>query len=245
MAVAFVSAFSGTNFTGAGTTVTASNVALSAGDVFVAITSWRRNAAQTHSSLTFNGSATGITTITDSDVQTGPGDAEIIAHVGVGLSGTHDVVSTLSANSGVMALRVFVLSGVDTSTPYGSVVSSTGNDNPSDTATGTNDGLGIDAFVQRNADTMTEGAGQSNAATLGTGTEGTIQCSSTKAGAVSLTMEWTGNTSGDAYAHILIPMLASAGGGGPTLPWLPRHSTLQGPSGATWLPGGMTPPNKA
>jgi hypothetical protein len=212
MAVAFVSAVSGTNFSGAGTTVTCSSVTVGSGQTFVVVFSWRRNAAQALSSVTFNGSPSGLTAITGASLQTGPGDAEIGAYIGVGLSGTADVVVTLDANSGVMAARTFVLSGVDTGTPYGTVVSSTGNDNPSDTATGTTDGLGIDAFVLRNSDTMTEGAGQSNAVTLGTGVEGTIQCSSTKAGEVSLTMEWTGNTSGDAYAHILIPLLAAAGG---------------------------------
>lgn len=212
-AATFSSSVTGTNFSGAGTTVSCASVSVSTGDVVFVLFGWRRNAAQSLSSVTFNGSSTGLTAVTGASGQTADGGSgEIGAYVGVGLSGTADVVVTLSANSPVMMVRCVVLSGVNTSTPYGTVVQSTGNDDPSDTATGTTDGLGLDALILRNDDTLTAGAGQSNTSTLGIG-NGTQLDSSTKAGAVSLSMTWTGNVNGDAYVYDVIPVIAAAAGG--------------------------------
>ncbi|HMJ58857.1 MAG TPA: hypothetical protein VK467_06955 [Gemmatimonadales bacterium] len=57
-------------------------------------------------------------------------------------------------------------------------------------------------------------------------------------------MSWTTGPPGN-WAQLGVRIAAAAaGGGGLALPWQPRHTNLQGPTGATMLPGGMTPPSK-
>ena len=216
MAVTLASTVTGTNFSGSGVTVTAANVVVSAGDIIVVEFGWRRNAAQTLSSVTFNASATGLSAITGASVQNPDASAEQNAYVGVGLSGTHDVVVTLSANSPVMMVIVRVLSGADTGSPYGTVVNSNGNDNPSDTVSSAVGGLCLDAFILRNDDTMTADSGQTNTSSLGVG-QGTQMGFSVESGAASVSMGWTGNVGGDGYAYYVIPITALAGGGGTTI----------------------------
>lgn len=225
-AVAYVTQVSGNVSGGASLTLAAVNADGSGGNIVY--TRCRIGQAQTLSSsgVTFNGSSTGWTRLDQPDTtQLFPFDAaggRFYVFWGVGLSGTHDIVITPSANSSIYCVAT-VLSGANTSTPIGTMVTNTGNAAVTDqtaTATGTTDGLGIDLFYVDGTPTTVADGTQTNTTSLGA-IDGKLFRTSTTAGAVTQTMGWTGVPNmGDGNMIVVIPVKASGGGGSTCVPSL-------------------------
>jgi hypothetical protein len=96
-----------------------------------------------------------------------------------------------------------------------------------------------------NPSTVTAGSGWA-IPTNGSEVDGTANCVSgveyiANPGTATQNGQWT-QTSARA-AVLVFAYKVAGGGGGLTLPWQPRHTTIIGPSGLV-LPGGMTPPSK-
>jgi len=204
-----VQRYTGTNYTATGTTVTATGVSLSAGQIAIVKLGWRRNATQTVNGIPiFAGSSAGVAAV--ADVPNASGSAEAAAWVITGRTGTGDVVAALSANSAVMSLIVEVYAGADTTTPIGDVKNATGSTPaPSVNVTADATDLVTDVLVQRNGDTMTPGAGQSNAAALGVAQSTQMRVSTKPGAGGSTAIGWSGNTSGDAWVIVGIVVKAA------------------------------------
>lgn len=219
MPAALVTSYTGSNFSGSGTTVSVTSVVVAAGDLVVIEIGWRLNAAQTVGTPTFGGSSTGIAVIAGAAGQTGEGSGAITAFRGIGLTpGTQNIVVTWSANSPVMMVRVLVISGADQATPIGTVVQTLGSgaDPITCSATVGAGGLGIDQLLLRNDNVLTASGGQQNTNALGIGQGTQMDTACTPDDGSSA---YTGNVGGDTWVFNVIPVNS----GGPVVLPLPVY----------------------
>lgn len=207
------------NVCSGGSSVTASGVALSSGYVADVTIAWRDNAGQTLSSVTFNGSATGVTENIAS--YSGGDRVQLVSYRVVGQTGTADVVATFSAApSSGCAIRVSWLSGVDNTTPIGTPAAATAL-GTSATALSTSVTLAsgdltmVAVALYSNATSLAQDSGQTQIyPSVDSGEITTATSSETGSGSIASGYTWA--TGGDWARLTLVPYKASAGGGGGT-----------------------------
>jgi hypothetical protein len=211
-AVAQVNSYSNA---GSGTTNTVTSVAIASGEIAIVSSSWRQSGAITITGVTFNGSSSGVTLIGSSTVDTSGGEGRQGSYIINGVTGTANVVVTLSAGTVSINTQVRVFSGVDPGSPIGTVVSASG-----DVATVTVDAssasgnMVMDNVVYRSAAALTIGASKTNEIEIGLGGSVSLH-GSIETGATTVTMSWTGGDGGE-WAIVAIPLVAGGGGGGAT-----------------------------
>jgi hypothetical protein len=212
MAVAYVSDVEG-EITSA-TTLTLASVVGSGGDMLFIAVNWVGTSSQTISSVTYNGSSTGITQI---GTPIDPGTGRALARYRLlAPSGTADVVITFSASVPNAQGTAMVLSGVNQSSPIGtSQTASAVGGSPTTTAAATSavGDLCVDCLmVQGNATSVATVNGDQTQRSALDGGSILIHRTSTEAGAASVTMGWTW-TGAAAWAHAVTPVQAAAAGG--------------------------------
>lgn len=197
--------------------VTVASVVLAANDVADVTVAWRAGDDETISSLTFNGTTTGIT---QTAISQGAGERIRIAKYRiVGRTGTADVVATLNELASALWCGVQVLGGVDNTTPVGTTDTDVDLGAETGTLTSsvtlTSGDLAVFAIIVGVAPaTLTEGGGQtaifaSNAIGAGAG-DGSVAASyKTGSGSVSGGYTWDGGTAGWGR-QIAVPYLQGA-----------------------------------
>jgi hypothetical protein len=212
MAVAYVSDVEG-EITSA-TTLTLASVVGSGGDMlFIAVT-WVGNSSQTISSVTYNGSSTGITQI---GTPIDPGTGRLLArYYLLAPSGTADVVVTFSASVPNGQATAMVLSGVNQSSPIGTSQTASaiaGSPTTTAAASSATGDLCVDCLmIQGNATSVAVVNGDQTPHSAQDGSGLFFHRTSSEAGAASVTMGWTW-TGAAAWAHAVTPIQAAAAGG--------------------------------
>lgn len=131
-------------------------------------------------------------------------------------TGAHNIVVS-SGGSRALAATGVSLTGVDQTTPEGTIVHAVGHDTaPTDTAASATNDMVLDlaSWYMPAAETLTVGAGQTQRSNQTASTMGAAV--STEAGAASVVMNWTASAS-VYWNHVAIPVKAggAAAGGSP------------------------------
>jgi hypothetical protein len=187
-------------------------VVIASGEVAIVSSSWRLSAGQTITGVTFNGSDTGVSAITGTLLDTDDGEGRQQSYIISGVTGTADVVVTLSAGTATLATQVRVFSGVDTGGPTGTIATAIGSAATVtvDAASAAGD-LVMDNVVYRAGAALTIGASQTNEIEI---TGGSVSLhGSIEVGAASVTMSWADADGSSEWAIVAIPLVAGAGGG--------------------------------
>jgi hypothetical protein len=211
-AVAQVNSYS--NSAGAAS-VTVASVVIASNEVAIVSSSWRLSAGQTITSVTFNSSTTGVSQITGTLLDTDDGEGRQESYIINGVTGTADVVVTLSAGTATLATQVRVFSGVDTGGPTGTIATATGGGvTVTVDASSAAGNLVMDNVVYRAGAALTIGASQTNEIEI---TGGSVSLhGSIETGAGTVTMSWTDADGSSEWAIVAIPLVAGGGGGGGT-----------------------------
>ena len=136
-------------------------------------------------------------------------------------TGTHNaVISTGGGTNGRMFAACTSWTGVDQSTPLGTLVTNSGQTHSSpitDNVSSATGELVIDiAVLYASAATLSVGAGQTLRAEDLNGGNGDDIAISEEAGAGTVTMSWTHGASTPTYSHFAVPLKPVTGGGGST-----------------------------
>lgn len=133
-------------------------------------------------------------------------------------TGTNTVSITTTGTTTSWDVSCMSFTGVDQTTPTGTTVTNNGSATTiTVTCSSAADGMVVDGFSLDASDTITVGAGQTQAANRVFPTAGSnTGASSYQAGAASVVMDWTGNASTAAWASICTPLVAATGGGAET-----------------------------
>lgn len=195
-AVSFVSAVTATDVTDTVSTLTLANVVGSGGNVLLTGCTWRQDAGETIASVTYGGSATGITLIHDGATNEAAGALYYL----VNPAGTADVVVTFSANTRSQC-SALVLSGVDTASPlFDTDEGISVGTSVSLTLSNTTDGLLVDMFTRRgNNEAMTPGADQTERSAQSSGAAVILHRTSTQPATADGVMSWSWATGSDNY----------------------------------------------
>jgi hypothetical protein len=212
MAVALTTGTTAPNPTGA---VLTFSHTVGAGDtcLVVRFAGWRNGRDVANSTVTFGGVS--LTKVGVSTISTG-GDFSAIYQLVNPSASTANIVITLGTTGvdpgNAWGARADNTSGVDTTTPTGTYVTSVGSSTgPSDTAAGATDDLVLDA-VGWDGTTATAAVGGGQTAQLNstaTGSEG--RGASSEAGAASVVMSWTLSVSAT-WAHGAVAFKAGVSG---------------------------------
>jgi hypothetical protein len=212
----YVSHVSNSDTSGAATSLTLTNVAASGGNGIMVGIVWR-DVGTTVTGVTFNSSSSGWVHGVGAKVSTGGISADF--YYATSLSGTHDIVVTWSGTGGLLSACAVVFSGVNTSTPIGTVVTSSGSaSSVNDSATGEVGGAGFDILGIRDAPVSPAVGGTQTQRGIREDAGSATGTWSTDTGAVSQTMAWTW-TGTLSNVHIVVPLRA-AGGGASAFPHL-------------------------
>jgi hypothetical protein len=204
--VAYVSDVEGTTSSSATHTLTSGCSA--SGNLNITLIGWV--SGETITGVTCNGAAmTAIGTV--SDTETG---RQVTAYWRASPTAGNVVIS-YSGSVDHSAATAITFSGANTGGPVGTVQESGGFTSlPTTTAavTSSASGLVVDVLTVHGAvaSNITQGASQDVRSAIDDG-EPYWHRTSTKAGAASVTMSWTGDDS-LAFAHLVIPIIAAAGG---------------------------------
>jgi hypothetical protein len=227
---AYVSHIACEDESGAASTLTCASVVGSGGNIVVALVTWRQNAAQTVTGVTYGGAA--MTHCANPSGDTWPlviDGGAVDCYYYLNPAGTASVVWTFSATiTGSSQGGALVFSGVDVSgTPIGTIQSS---EVASATATATSDvtvdadDMIVDVVMQRDSAVLTIGANQTERSN--NNAAGSIQGrTSTQDGADGGAMSWTIGAATN-FAHASIPLNGAAAGAG-----APKRLLLMGIGG--------------
>ena len=204
MAVSFVQAYSTDDDAPADGVLDVVNVDGGAGNFLIIIATWRDSPVNTISSVTYGGSATGITAI---ETKVANGGGATAAYYLIAPAGTETVSVTWASTPANMQVTVLVFSGVHQSAPLGTHATGTGNTTLTSTAavTSTADGMVVDGIgVRGSPGTITADGGQTERSTQAA--SGSMHHrTSTEPGAASVAMGWSW-TNGTSYTHIVVPL---------------------------------------
>lgn len=210
-AVARTNTFTGSSTSGS---TTVSSVTIASGEYATVQCGWRLTSTEAISSVTFNGSTTGVTAISGSQVDTIAGDARQQSYQILGRTGTANVVVNWSTAPNQAGCIVRTYSGVDTGgTPLGTVVTAVNNVAPvtANSSTAASGDLVVDNVVHRCGCSLTVGAGQVGVTQINTGGANVSNHASEETGTGAVTMSWTGGTAN--WATVVLVVKAGAASG--------------------------------
>jgi hypothetical protein len=215
-AVARTNTFTGTSSSGS---TTVSSVTIAAGEFALVQCGWRKTGAEeTITGVTFNGSATGVSAVGSTQVDTIAGDGRQQTYQITGVTGTANVVVSYNTGPNAAGCIVRTFSGVDTGgTPLSAPTSNANDTDPItvNSASASAGDLVVDHVVYRGGHSLTAGAGQVGSSQTGTGGANVSTHASEETGTGAITMSWT--TAGGAnWSTLALVVKAGAGGGGST-----------------------------
>lgn len=160
-------------------------------------------------------------------------------------TGSNNVVVTLSGAADIVAASAVGVTGLHQSTPNRTAVTGESTStNPSISVSNATNGDFVIAGICCTGTSVVAGQTSRDLLSNIAGANANLGVESADATG-SQSMTYTLGTGAQIWAFGGMALIPAGGGGGPTLPWLPRVTNLQGDKGAINIASGFIPPNKA